>query len=287
VLTLILMGVLGLAVVAMIEALTAPLHPRARWAVTVAAVIALPAWFSGAGGWGHLEDAMVYATIIGALLALRGQRALLLGVLLGVAVAAKPWAVIFVPLLLVLQDRQRKLLAALTALVVFAAFWFPFLIAAPQTAQLASLPRLLSPLSSWHVLGLHSGQIVPGWVRPVQMLGGLGLVAVLARRDVFLAVFVGFVWRVAADPETFMYYGVGPAVGAMLLDARRGGLPVWTAATVASLYSYYVLPDVAVWTRFLLPLGVGLVAAGLLRPGLILNARKPPYPEAVGYGGST
>src|ERR1700736_440897 len=111
----------------------APLVPdrQRRLRVFLAALVLMPAWTVLSVRFGHLDDVVALVLAVGALRAVAANRPGFAGLALGAAVATKPWALGFVPLLLVL-DRQR--LAALgRALAVVVAAWAPFMIANPAT----------------------------------------------------------------------------------------------------------------------------------------------------------
>lgn len=101
---------------------------------------------------GHLDDvlAMVFAVV--ALRAVSAGRPFLAGVALAAAVAAKPWAIGFVPLLLALpRGRLRRAAATAAAGTVLA--WAPFVLANPHTLGALHPPVGLSPASGLHTLG--------------------------------------------------------------------------------------------------------------------------------------
>jgi hypothetical protein len=210
------------------------IQTRVLWA----GLLAMPLWSYESAEWRHLDDVMAVCFIIAAAsLVARGRYWWLAGVLVGLGVAAKPWALILAPVLLGLarSDRSR---ATLVALATATACWAPFVIGGPGTLKaLGGLRLNLSAASSLHTLGVHLGT-APTWVRPVQMVGGFALMVVVARRGHWLAVpFAGLAFRVVSDPQTWLYYGLGPLMAAVLWDSlhpRRW--PVWTIATAAVEY---------------------------------------------------
>src|SRR5439155_15776005 len=55
----------------------------------------------------HIEDVVVYAATIGAIAAIARRRPVTVGLLIGIAIGAKQWAVILLPLVLALEDRDQ------------------------------------------------------------------------------------------------------------------------------------------------------------------------------------
>src|SRR6202011_1066555 len=111
----------------------APLVPdrQRRLRVFLAALVLMPAWTVLSVRFGHLDDVLALVLAVGALRAVAANRGGLAGLAMGAAIAAKPWALGFLPLLLVL-DKQR-LAAAGSALAGVIAAWAPFMIANPAT----------------------------------------------------------------------------------------------------------------------------------------------------------
>jgi hypothetical protein len=177
---------------------------------------------------------------VAAIRAVLAHRAVWGGLALGAAVAAKPWAVGFLPLILVLDRGRRAALAA--AIGTTLAFWAPFVVADGATLRALRPSVPVSDDSGLHLFG-YRGAFAPGWVRTAEMLAGpaLALAAVLRRRWAGLFVLV-FAARLAIDPQDLPYY-VGSAVLAAvvfdLLATRR--LVPWTAlVTLVVLWQPFV-----------------------------------------------
>ena len=153
-----------------------------------------------------------------AMVALSRNRSLSSGVVLGVAIAAKPWACPALPAPLAVPP-GRRLRALLAALGIPVLVWLPFLIAAPGSLRaLASFHIPLSASSGLHLLlGLPVGTAYPAWVRPLQF-GWPSLASVLvARRGLWWAVpAVAFGLRLVLDPGSMTYYGAGLGAGSAL-----------------------------------------------------------------------
>lgn len=195
--------------------------PR-RSAVTfvAAAALALPSW-SFVVGSGHLDDALVVASTACAGVAVARGRSITAGLLVGAAVAAKPWALVVVPVVLGLRTHRGR--AVLAALTVPAAAWAPFVVGDPGTAAALTAFRIgVVPTSGLHLLGV--GDVAcPGWVRPVQVVLGLVLALLAVRQGRWWAApAAGLAARVALDPGAMGYYAAALAVTVVVVDACKG-----------------------------------------------------------------
>jgi hypothetical protein len=238
-----------------------PVDRRDGIAVTVslAGGIALPLWAYEAGQWRHLDDVMAICFVLAATsLIARHRLWWLAGALVGVGVAAKPWALILAPVLLGLSRNERAK-AALVALASATACWAPFVLGGPGTLKALGDFRLsVNAVSTLHLLGVHS-VMAPGWVRPLQMAGGFLAMVVLARRSQWVAIpMAGFALRVVTDPQVWLYYGMGPIMAAVLWDLLHDRKwPAWTIATAAVEFGApFLVPGSAGLVRLLWALAV-------------------------------
>jgi hypothetical protein len=113
---------------------------------------------------GHPEELLGGALCVGAALAAGGRRSLFAGVLLGLAVANKPWAIMaVVPLLAILPDRRPRMLAAAgaTALVVMLPLLLGGSVVEATTAVASDGGVIFQPQQIWWFLGEH-GETVTG-----------------------------------------------------------------------------------------------------------------------------
>ncbi len=227
----------------------------ARWTFLTGSAIFMVAWETLAVGDGHLDD--VLALLFAGLAVLAGVRGrpVLTGLALGLSVDAKPWGLIFLPVLLLaagigawraadLAGRPAReslrpcLLAASAALVVIAAGWLPFYLADPGgTAAALHFHIYNAPASGLRVLGVDSKE-GPAWVRPAQIALGCLLGAIAVRRGRWPAVLLlGAAARIGLDPAAHGYYTPGLLVGAMLWDlvGARRPIPFWTALVFFAL----------------------------------------------------
>lgn len=186
--------------------------------------------------WRHLDDAMALTltAIAGYLIATR-RPWWLIGLLIGTAVAAKPWAVVLTPVLMGLP-REARSKAILGTLAVAGAWWTPFVIGSSGT---------IGALGGYHI-GVDHGSVlwlvgitgdVQRWLRPVQFIGGISAGVLIARvggRWWLAAPLAGIAVRVLTDPFTWGYYGMGPILFALLWDLTRPTnrrLPTYTVLT--------------------------------------------------------
>jgi Glycosyltransferase family 87 len=241
--------------------------PMLATGVTVAGVVALPPWAWAVGRQEHLDDVLAIVAAMTAMAVIAGSRRWwwLAGGLVGLAVASKPWAIVIAPCFLGLPRADRSK-ATISALVVAALCWGPFVLGDTHTVSaLGGFQFTVKLDSALHTLGLGLG-LAPRWVRPVQFLGGFGFAALVVRRGRWLAVpLAGFAFRIISDPQTWLYYGMGPVMGAVLWDlAGHRRWPVWTAVTATVEFAVPLwLPAWAGTARIV---WFAVIAVALLRP---------------------
>jgi hypothetical protein len=235
----------------------------------VAGVLATSVWAYQMGFWRHLDDAMAICFLLAATSLVARQRWwLLAGVFVGLGVSAKPWALIMAPVLLGVARSERSK-AAIAALATAAACWAPFVLGGPGTLHALGGYRLIvNNASTLHLLGVDS-VVAPSWVRPLQLAGGFVLMVVLARRSHWAAIpFAGLAFRVITDPQTWLYYGLGPLMSAVLWDCLRGRRwPTWTVATFVVEFAVpWAFPGSASAVRLVWALAVVASCARYRRP---------------------
>jgi len=164
--------------------------------------------------------------------------------MIGVAIAAKPWGIILAPLLLALPETKR-LRALLVAGAVAAAAWGPFFLADTRTFAAGRPVDGVAPDSVLHLFGLALGAN-PGWVRPVQFAAALAVGCLAVRKQRWGAVLlVGIAARIALDTQAIPYYDSGLVLAAFawdLLQSRRQ-FPMWTAVTFVLVNVTHALVD--------------------------------------------
>jgi hypothetical protein len=248
VLALLLSAAAGVAVLAVVDAVSASTRPlgsagRRHRAVLLCGLAFLPVWMSLAVRSVHVDDVLALTLTCVSVLAAVHRRPVAAGVLLGLAVASKPWALPLLALALAVPApaRRKVLLAAVGTSV---AAWMPFVLADPVTLVAARLQIPTAPSSSLPVVGLGD-LATPWWDRPGQMLLGLAAAIVLVRRGRWPAVVLVVVGiQVALDPGVYSYYAAGILAGAALWDlvGSRARLPWWSWAAAASLLAARGLP---------------------------------------------
>jgi hypothetical protein len=229
-LALVAMTVAGPLLIAALAPMVAPDRRRGR--MLLAAVVLTPAWTVLSVRWGHLDDVLAMVFAILALRAVTAGRPVLTGVALAAAVAAKPWAIGFVPVLLVLP--RGRLRAAFTAAAGTALAWAPFVLANPRTLGALHPPVGLSPASGLHALGAR-GTLVPPWGRTAQLLlSPAAAAAAVLTRGLPGVLLVSVAVRLTLDPKNNAYYIGSAALAAVVFDllGTRWTIPWTTIGTV-------------------------------------------------------
>jgi len=235
----------------------------------LAAGVLMPVWAELAVHYTHLDDALALVLLMAGMHALARRWPIPAALLLAASADAKPWALAFVPLLLVLpRDRWHRAVPVWLAAV--AAAWLPFVLADPQTLHAGgfSIPNVAS--SSLRALGVTAAA-TPSWDRPLQLLVGgvLGAVAVIRGRWLVVPAVVLAV-RMLLDPAAYPYYTAGLVLATVLVDVgwRQTRWPWVSIAVVVGLYAVRNLgpftPTDAVlgWLRAATLLGALAIALG-------------------------
>lgn len=255
-------------------------------ALLVGAALLIVTWGSVAVLTTHLDDAIALCATALAVWALTERRPGAATLLLALAAAVKPWAVVFVPLLLVVDDRRRFVRPAVAAGLAVAT-WVPFVLAAPETLDVRSHDIFNQTTSALRAIGV-TAETTPGWVRPVQLLGGMAVVGLLVLVGRWpAALMTGVALRLLLDPGANRYYTVGLVLAVLVFEwvdhPRR--LP-WLALGTAALLEasqIWALPDaLGGWLRLT---AVAAVVAAAAR-SLAQPAWPPPGP-AGGTAGWT
>ncbi len=227
----------GLLVIGLVTAMAGTRSPR-RTRFVAAACLA-PAWVDLAWRSAHLDDVLAMTLTVAAVATRLRGRFVATSVLLALAVDAKPWAVVFLVLLLPAGRGQepaarggetgrrelwrRSASAFAIAGALLAVAWLPFVLG--DTHTVAALRAFTIPNdfdSGLRALGITDPR-TPGWVRPVQGALGIGLGAVaMLRGRVWAVPLIGIATRLAIDPGAHDYYTAGVLVSALLADAVGG-----------------------------------------------------------------
>ncbi|HEX2895137.1 MAG TPA: hypothetical protein VHO29_14160 [Marmoricola sp.] len=248
-----------------------PARSRIETATLVGGLVFVPAWVDLAAWYGHLDDAMALAFAVLAVRATSARKPVQLGLMLGLAVIAKPVAIGFLPLVLVLPRRQWwRAVGVVAAVVGIAAA--PFLVADPRTLSAAGGFRI--PVEAGSVLRLFgvTAAATPPWDRPLQLLlaWALGLVAV--RRGRWPAVLLLAVdARILLDPSVNAYYGAWLLVGTLAWDLWRAGgsgsRTGWRAPFTLVGFLMLLVPGLAPVASL-----VGVSGRAVLRAGFLIGS---------------
>jgi len=270
--------------------------------------------------WGHPEELLTAALCVGAVVAALRDRHVAAGVLLGLALASKQWAVLAVlPVLLATAD--RRILIASLAGGLAAALTLPMYLAAPgsfesvaqSAAGRAAGGTWTTPWSLWwpiaevvDVPGRGRLYVAPGWVGQIShplivamgpLLAGLLWLRKDRRRDdALLLLALLFLLRCLLDQWNNDYYHA-PFLASLLAweVVRFGGVPYRTLA-VTLLHGLSFFPQQnrvfgdsfehaatlnAIYLLWVLPFA-GYLATQLLVPGDRRHAwaRLAPAPQA-------
>jgi hypothetical protein len=255
-----IMSAIGLAVLLVLWRIMVIVRPElqgrraAQWTFLAGAGVFMVTWETLAVADGHLDDVLaLLLAALGVLAGVRG-RPVLTGLAIGLAVDAKPWALIFLPVLLLaaglgawrsasLAGRPVRgsirpcLLAGCVAVAVIAVGWLPFYLADHGTSAAFHFQIYNSWASGLRVLGVHP-KYSPSWVRPVQIVLGCLLGTIAIWRGRWPAVLLlGAGARIALDPGTHGYYTPGLLAGALLWDlvGSRRPVPIWTVLSYCAL----------------------------------------------------
>ncbi|MGE5134905.1 MAG: hypothetical protein ACM32E_18610 [Gemmatimonadota bacterium] len=231
---MVLMSGAGLAVLGQLRGLRAVRGVSDR-TFLAAGLCFMLVWAELAVTYAHPDDVLAILGTVLALRALDSGRPVAAALLLGLAAGCKPWALAFVPLLL-LAGRRSWPRAFAVWTVTAALPWLPFLAADPGTLAAARYRIGVSPASALRLLGVHTAA-APLWDRPVQLALGITLGVLAVRRGrggaVILAVVAA---RLLLDPSIKSYYDAGLLTGAVLCDlavpGRRGPLLALSAVAV-------------------------------------------------------
>jgi hypothetical protein len=242
---LIVAQVLMTAALPLALAVIAPLvtGPHRATRLLATALVLAPTWTVLSVRWAHLDDALALVLLCLALRACRDGRVVLGGLAVGLAVDAKPWALVGIPLLLLLPRPRNGFAVAIATTV---AAWAPFVVADPSTLT-ALHPRVgISDSSVLRLLGVR-GTVVPGWDRTAQLLLAPLVALITAVRGRWpAALLAGIAVRLVLDPQDLAYYAAGAVLAAALVDLllTRTRLP-WATLSASVVFWQPFTPDFA------------------------------------------
>ncbi len=199
-----------------------------------AAVFFVPVWMYAAVRSTHLDDVLALLCGVVALKLAVDGRAIPAGAAVALAVDAKPWALPFACVLILLPTARRRLEGFLAAAAVCLAAWLPFVLADSHTwSSLSHFTIRNQPTSVLRLIGVTTR--TPVWDRPAQAALGVALAGLAIHRGRWPAILLlVMAARVVLDPGVNRYYIAGIAVGALIWDVVGSRLrqPWWCAATL-------------------------------------------------------
>lgn len=276
----VLCAVLGLVAVRCVELARHPDRdhdPQGSELTTLIGGIVMVFWWAKLGGYGHLDDALVLAAAAGALLSVRRSRTVVGAVLLGLAIATKPWAVILVPLTMGgIGPLRQRLRSPIIAVCIGALLWLPFLVAEPKTLQSMRPTVNIAPDSVLQLFGVTNDSI-PQWLRTAQLLGALLLATlVMWRGRPGGVILVAIACRMMTDPGTWSYYTAGFMLGALAWDLyeTRSLMPRTTLVAAVLLLPPWIVHSADVRAVMRLTACLGAIAlVTLSRPAPVAVAK--------------
>jgi len=241
------MMALALVLLGEIQKLGARHVPTRRTLFLFIGLAVLVVWTEMSVRFGHLDDAFAIVLSVSALRTAKESRWVWTAIFLAAAVDFKPWAVAFLPILILLPSR-RWLPAFALVVVGVAIVWGPFLVAAPSSVAAGSFTIPNAPDSALRALGISNAR-TPTWCRPAQiLLGALLALLLIARRRWAGVILMVIAVRVLLDPATKVYYDAGLIAGTAVVDliVAAGVIPWLTTAVTLLIYlPGYVLPAAA------------------------------------------
>jgi hypothetical protein len=194
---------------------TTDVEPPARRLLLVGLVGVLP-WTALAGS-GHLDELLTLVLLLLAASAGTNGRSALSGALVGLATAAKPWAITALPGVFA-NSRRRSALAVFSALAVTVLMWAPFVVGIFQSLRSGyPVAYPVRPGTVWEPWRSTSG-VLGSWIRVPQLLASMAACAAAARRGPAIALTVAFAVRIALDPGQWPYQFAVLAVLGVTLD---------------------------------------------------------------------
>ena len=281
---------LGLVAIHCLEAAhksTRGIDRRGTELTTLVGGIVVVFWWAKLGGYGHLDDALVLTAAAASVLLIRRNRRIVAAVLIGIAIATKPWAVIFLPLTFGTFGAVRaRLKPVLIASVIGALFWAPFVLAAPKTLSSLRPTVNVAADSVIRLFGFSSND-VPAWLRSAQLSGALAVAAIAMWRGRAGGVILAAIAvRLATDPGTWSYYTAGFVLGALAWDLIETDrvVPVMTLCATAALLPPWIVHSADVRAVLRLSICAAAVVVVLIHASNDANAPARacrPFPSEV------
>lgn len=281
------LGVASAAFVSVIGTSMLRPDPAVHHAKFVVGGVIFALWVPFLKQYGHVDDAWVLALAVVALVLVQRDRRLAAAVVLGLAVAVKPWIVFMLPITVRRDEvRSRRVLRPLVGVAVAAVFWGPFFLASTRTFAALRPTVALTPDSILTMLGFHDADIGT-WLRMAQLGLAMVVVAVAVWHGRPAAALLGGVAvRLMFDPATWNYYTAGLVLGALVWDVAVSSsrVPWATMAATVLVPPMWLLPwpTVSAWMRAVACLAaVAVVIMPPRRPVAVPSEddhyRQPPW----------
>jgi hypothetical protein len=176
---------------------------------------------------GHIDDILVLFGCAFVLRAVMNGSPLQAGLGFALAVAGKPTAILFAPVLL-----PAGLMAIAIAVTATAVIWMPFLLADPGGFVTAGKGVIeVRPGSFPSYLGYELWGPTPPWIRLLALGGGALLCFLFVRRgDIARGMLAAFALRAIVDPNPAQCYATSLIALGLLADVPYRRIP-WTALT--------------------------------------------------------
>ena len=239
--TLALLGYVLLRVIERLEVDGAPRLTRGR--MVAATLVFVPVWMELAVHYAHIDDALALVFVVLAVREAGKGRAMTTAILLALAADSKPWAIAFVPLLL-LVPRASRIRAVIVWAGVLVAAWLPFVLGDPRTLGVTGFAIPNTATSALRALGVAT-QFTPAWDRPLQIAFGCLLAGAAVKSHRWpAALFIAIAVRLLIDPGTYSYYTSGLVLGALLVDLylTKRRIPIFALGAFVLVYAVRALP---------------------------------------------
>jgi len=228
-------------------------------------------WWTQLKIYGHIDDALVIMIFTACLYLVIAGRRVSPAILVGLAIAVKPWAVFLLPLTMDRDARGvRKFRWPMVSAAVAGVCWAPFILATSRTLDGMRPVVKVARDSVVHLVGFDD-QSIPSWVRLVQFISAILVATVAVWRGRYAGVlFAGIGVRLVTDPATWDYYTAGFIFGALVWDlcATNRRVPVFTLLTASLMMPSWVVanPDLRALLRLVACLvAISVVSAPLRR----------------------
>lgn len=283
--------------------------------VVIVAVALLNPLVNDALYYGHPEELLTASLAVGALLAASEQRAILTGVLAGLAVASKQWAFLVIPSAVLVLERER-VRALLLSGAVAAAATVPMIVGSlsgfRHALHYVSHPQPVvtrftwlypfSPQKTFRITNIFGDdRVIAGHrllgaesliSRPLIVVLGVAIPLIvwcasgrrLAIKPMLISMTIVFILRCALDPGSAGYYHVPILLTLLALDAYAGrrvpvtGLVCWAISyIVVGRFTSYL----SVGATNAAYIAATLAACGLLARELRFSIRARPETETA------